>query len=390
MTDRLRDVFVWTALGVLSLALPDLSIVEGRVALALAATLVLGATALLIEGGVPGNFHRFLLLSAVLFLAVQPFAAPAAEIAPIPARVLILLGISLVFWVHMNIQSVSGKLTWKFSRLDVAVLGACGLTVLGSLGLLWYLGDAGQVVSQIVLQSMAITVAVLYLYFSRWQPARGGYLMAIGITVVVLLAGFWTAAARGVEFQRAWSKQQTAWRVRVPTEAEVGALVRSARLAAPTLEGRIVSEASLAATSRGAYPQARRWLESATRQDPQGRFPALAGLDLAGALGQIEAMEHSITQLLSLQDLEGPMPGFPPLSSGAAIEALVGGLNETGRWAEALAWLHAPPADLAADTLCRLQADSLAGLGRDEEAQARLEAPECTVAPAGNPLRDQP
>ena len=189
MMDRTRDAGI--ALLVLSTALarPDLGPAEGRVALALVAGLILMAAGRL-RRRETAAWERGIFLASVLFLLTRPFAAPQVS-GPLPARALTVLGVALVLWIHMNVQSVSGRWTWRFSRLDSSVLLGCGFVVLSSLGTLWARGDPGRVVPHVLLQGMAVTVGVAYLYVTRWRPGRPTFVGLVLLLVVLLMVSLW-------------------------------------------------------------------------------------------------------------------------------------------------------------------------------------------------------
>jgi len=189
LKDRAKDLFIGLLLAALGFTLPDLGRREGLVALGFAALLGLCAVAQTRRPAGPGAPGRLIFLGAVLFLAMQPLAKPPHDLFALPARAWVIPGVALVLWGHMNIQSVSGKLTWRFSVPDYVVLGACGVAVFGSLALMWFRADTGQVPGLILIQAAALQLAVVYLYVTRWRPDRPTFVVAALVLAALLVLG---------------------------------------------------------------------------------------------------------------------------------------------------------------------------------------------------------
>ena len=69
------------------------------------------------------------------------------------------------------------------------VLGACGLAVFGSLTLMWFRADTGQVPGLILIQAAALQLAVVYLYVTRWRPDRSTFVVAALVLAALLVLG---------------------------------------------------------------------------------------------------------------------------------------------------------------------------------------------------------
>lgn len=366
MRDRFRDGFVLLLLAALIGCLPELSVRQGRIAAGLAVV-----TVLLLSRGAVRPLHRHVFLAGVLFLAVQPFAVDPLRAVPLPSRALWVLAAVLALWTHMNVQSVSGKLAWRFSSLDVGVLGACGLVVLYSLGLLWYRSDASDVVPQILLQGVALSCGVLYLYLSRWRPDRPAFRIAALALSALLLAGFGGSEIRGRRLEAREGDLERAWSSRPPEPGEVDSLLEAVRVARPDAAGDVLARASRAALRHGRRVAAGDWAELALAEAPGSSLPWLARAELAAAQDEATEAREALSQVaLLLPGAGGPPAGLAFLPRSTAIAVAIE-LLDADRPAGALEWLEASEGsrDGAARLLgaeCRLR------LGRADEAERTL------------------
>jgi tetratricopeptide (TPR) repeat protein len=366
VSDRFRDAFVIGLLLTLALALGDVTLREGRVALGLAALVAAAVAASARRAAAPGPLPRTGFLAAVLFLAVQPFAIDPADAAPVPARALLVLAAALALWAHLNVQSVSGRLAWKFSTLDAGVISACVFVLAASLGLLWVRADVALVVPQILLQGAAVGCGVLYLYLTRWRPDRPAFVAAGTVLAALLVASFALAEVRGRALAAERSRLDSAWAARSPEPGEVEAAVAAARRASPDQVGDLLAAAGRAALAGGRPAAAAEWIERARGAAPEAMLPWIATAELAASERDELLRLEAIARAAELAG--GPPPGLPLPAETARDLAL--DLLDRGRPAAAVAWLDAaggPRRDLAL-----LRAEAALALGEASDGRRRF------------------
>jgi tetratricopeptide (TPR) repeat protein len=227
------------------------------------------------------------------------------------------------------------------------------------------------VVPQILLQGVALSCGVLYLYLSRWRPDRGAFRIAALSLSALLLAGFGGAEVRGRRLEAREGDLERAWTSRPPEPGEVDSLLAAIRVTRPDAAGDVLARASRAALRHGRQVAARDWAELALAEAPESGLPWLARAEVAAAQGETPEVRDALRRLVAfLPGAGGPPAGLAFLPRTTAIAVAIE-LLDAGRPAGALDWIEAAegtPGGAARllDAECRLR------LGKPEEAERTL------------------
>jgi tetratricopeptide (TPR) repeat protein len=361
MSDRPQGAGIALLIAAGALSIPDLSAREGLVAAALAVALAWAAlTANRSRGSAA---RRALFLAGTIFLAVQPFSAPVQAIERLPARALAILGLALGLWVHLNVRSVSGRMKWSFSPADLGVLGACGVVMLSSLGLLWARSDPREVIPAILAQGLAITAAVVYLYTSRWRPDAPTF-RVFALLAAAVLGG--AAGACGLAAVRLRTEQATAlarWASATPDPAEVEQIAARAQRLWPEQLPRILAQAGRGALAHGRGREATAWIDAALAAHGPRTLAWAGALEIAEATGDPRDAEANLLNCREESAAGRLTPTTAAPVSAWLARALATDRLDAGQPADALAWIDAAVAGRERLDLALLRSEAKLALG---------------------------